>query len=45
MSRFIKKMPNIKFPKYKMSGIEEIEELQVEYTPEKLAELQQKNTK
>lgn len=45
MSRFIKKMPNIKFPKYKMSGIEEIEELQVEYTPEKLAELQQKNTR
>ena len=43
MSRFIKKMPNIKFPKYKMEGIEDIGELQVEYTPEKLAEMQKQS--
>ncbi len=33
MARIIKKMPNLKFPKYKMSGMEDFEELKVEYTP------------
>ncbi len=39
MARIIKKMPNLKFPKYKMSGMEDIEELKVEYTPEMVEKL------
>lgn len=42
MARFFKKMPNIKVPKYKMEGIEDIEELNVEYTPEMIADLKRK---
>ena len=45
MARFIKKMPNLKFPKYKMNGIEDIEELNVNYTPEMLAEMQKQAAK
>ena len=45
MARFIKKMPNLKFPKYKMDGIEDIEELNVAYTPEMLAEMQKQAAK
>lgn len=43
MARFIKKMPNFKFPKYKMTGIEDIEELNVEYTPEMIQEMKEKS--
>ena len=39
MARFFKKVPNIKMPKFKMEGIEDIEELNVDYTPEMIAEL------
>ena len=45
MARFIKKMPNFKFPKYKMTGIENIEELNVEYTPEMLQDMKEKSQK
>lgn len=39
MNRFFKKMPNIKMPKYQMTGIEDIPELNAEYTPAKVEEL------
>lgn len=45
MARFFKKMPNFKMPKYKMEGIDHldaIEELDLEYTPEMIAELKKK---
>ena len=45
MARFINKMPNLKFPKYKMKGIEDIEELNVEYTPELVEKLKNKSQK
>ncbi len=32
------KMPKLKFPKFKMEGLEKIEEMKVEYNPEKLQE-------
>ena len=44
-TRFIKKMPNFKFPKYKMTGIEDIEELNVEYTPEMIQEMKDTSQK
>ena len=34
MARILKKIPNFKLPKYKMRDIEDIEELNIEYTPE-----------
>ena len=37
--RLLKKVPNVKFPKYKMEGIEDIEELNREYTLEDVANL------
>lgn len=42
MARILKKIPNFKLPKYKMRGIEEIEELNIEYTPEVLESLKEK---
>ena len=45
MARFFKKVPNFRLPKYKMDEInhlETIEELDVEYTPELIAELKKK---
>ncbi len=44
MARFFKKVPNIKMPKNKMDGLgqlDAIEELDVEYTPEMIAQLKQ----
>jgi len=41
MARFFKKVPNFKMPKYKMEGIEDIEELNVDYTPEMIAQLKE----
>ena len=32
------KIPNFKFPKFKMEGLEKIEEMKVEYNPEKQME-------
>ena len=43
MARILKKIPNFKLPKYKMRDIEEVEELNVEYTPEVLENLKKKN--
>ena len=45
MARILKKIPNFKLPKYKMRDIEEVEELNVEYTPEVLENLKKKNDK
>jgi len=45
MARILKKIPNFKLPKYKMRDIEEIEELNIEYTPEFLEKLKSKNEK
>lgn len=45
MARILKKVPNFKFPKYKMGDIDEIEELKVEYTPEDLDDLKKKAAK
>ena len=42
MAIFFKKVPNIKMPKNRMEGLgqlDAIEELDVEYTPEMIAEL------
>lgn len=36
MARILKKIPNFKLPKYQMRDIDEIEELNIEYTPEEL---------
>lgn len=45
MARILKKVPNFKFPKYKMRDIDDIEELKVEYTPEDLDDLKKKAVK
>ena len=48
MARFFNKVPNFRMPKYKMEGFNEldlIEELDVEYTPEMIQELKQKQAK
>lgn len=45
MARILKKIPNFKLPKYKMRDIEDIEELNIEYTPEVIEGLKKKNSK
>ena len=45
MARILKKIPNFKLPKYKMRDIEDIEELNLEYTPEVIEGLKKKNSK
>lgn len=45
MSRILKKIPNFKLPKYKMRDMEDIEELNIEYTPEVIESLKKKNSK
>ncbi len=45
MARILKKIPNFKLPKYKMRDIDEIEELNIEYTPEIIEKLRKKNIK
>ncbi len=45
MARILKKIPNFKLPKYQMRDIDEIEELNIEYTPEELDRLRKKNEK
>ena len=42
MARILKKIPNFKLPKYKMRDIEDIEELNIEYTPEVIEGLKKK---
>lgn len=44
MARILKKIPNFKFPKYKMKDIDDIEELRIKYTPEELEAIK-KNAK
>lgn len=45
MARILKKVPDFKLPKYKMREIGEIEELNIEYTPEVIEKLRNKNDK
>lgn len=45
MARLLKKIPNFKLPKYKMREVEEIEELNIEYTPEVIEQLKNKSKK
>lgn len=45
MARILKKVPDFKLPKYKMREIGEIEELNIEYTPEVIENLRNKNDK
>ncbi len=42
MARFFKKIPNFKLPKYKMRDIDEIEELQINYTLEDIEAMKAK---
>lgn len=44
MARILKKIPNFKLPKYRMRDIEDIEELNIEYTPEVLENLKKKHS-
>lgn len=39
MARILKKIPNFKLPKYKMRDLEDIEELNIEYTPDVIEKL------
>ena len=45
MARILKKIPDFKLPKYTMREIDEIEELNIEYTPEVIENLGKKNDK
>lgn len=45
MARILKKIPDFKLPKYTMREIDEIEELNIEYTPEVIENLRKKNDK
>ena len=45
MARLLKKIPNFKLPKYEMREVEEIEELNIEYTPEVIEQLKNKSKK
>lgn len=42
MARILKKIPNFKLPKYKMRDLEDIEELNIEYTPDVIEKLKAK---
>ena len=42
MARILKKIPDFKLPKYTMREIDEIEELNIEYTPEVIENLGKK---